>query len=98
MIALGSGEPTLTWRSFNRRTRLWELQGLKTSRGGWDPGLGWARGDERFITQTFDGRTHARIRYYAITADHFLWRADVSVDEGRTWLRDQWILEAQRRR
>jgi hypothetical protein len=95
---LGSGEPTLTWRSFNRARSVWELQGLKTSRGGWDPGLGWSRGDERFITQTFAGTTQAKIRYYRIAKDHFLWRADVSPDGGATWITDAWILEATRRK
>lgn len=95
---LGRGEPTLTWRSFNRSRRVWELQGLKTSRGSWDPGLAWSSGDERYVTQVFVGPgTHARMRYQRVTNDHFLWRADVSSDGGKTWIRDQWILEADRK-
>jgi hypothetical protein len=93
---LGNGEPTLTWRSFNRAKSVWEFQGLKTSRGSWDPGVAWSNGDERFVVQTFAGQTLARIRYQKVTANHFLWRADVSPDEGKTWLIDQWILEANR--
>jgi hypothetical protein len=93
---LGTGEPTLTWRSFNPKRKLWEFQGLKVSRGSWDPGIAWSNGDERFVVQTFAETTRARIRYQQVTNDHFLWRADVSVDGGKTWLPDQWILEANR--
>ncbi len=93
---LSSGEPTLTWRSFNKAKKVWEFQGLKVSRGSWDPGVAWSNGNERFVVQTFAGQTLARIRYQKVTANHFLWRADVSGDEGKTWLLDQWILEANR--
>ena len=76
---------------------MWEFQGLKTSRGSWDPGLAWSNGNERFVVQTFvDGTIKARIRYQRVTHDHFLWRADVSIDGGKTWIPDQWILEAHR--
>jgi hypothetical protein len=37
-----------------------------------------------------------RIRYYDITAEHFLWRADASSDGGKTWTRDFWKIEARR--
>jgi len=37
-----------------------------------------------------------RIRYYAVTPDHFLWRADGSSDGGKTWIRDFWKIEANR--
>jgi hypothetical protein len=93
---LGNAEPTLTWRSFNKAKNIWEFQGLKVSRGSWDPGVAWSSRDERFVVQTFAGVTLARIRYQKVTANHFLWRADVSPDQGQTWLVDQWILEATR--
>jgi hypothetical protein len=93
---LQGSEPTLTWRVFNPSRKLWELQGLKARRGSWDPGTAWSDGDQRFVLQTFTGVSQARIRYYRIQLDRFSWRADVSTDGGKTWLRDGWILEARR--
>jgi hypothetical protein len=91
-----STEPTLSWRVFNPSRRLWEMQGLKARRGSWDPGLAWGSGDERFVVQTFTGVSQARIKYHRIARDSFSWRADVSIDGGKTWTRDAWLLEAVR--
>ncbi len=48
------------------------------------------------VTRADAGVTLARIPYQKVTQNHFLWRADVSPDQGQTWLIDQWILEASR--
>jgi hypothetical protein len=37
-----------------------------------------------------------RIKYYAITPTHFLWRADGSRDGGKTWMKDVILIEATR--
>jgi hypothetical protein len=37
-----------------------------------------------------------RIRYFAIEANHFLWRGDRTTDGGKTWLLDAWTMEARR--
>ena len=53
--------------------------------------------DERLLIQHYGDYT-TRIKYYAITANHFLWRADGSSDGGRTWQLDLWKMEATRTR
>jgi hypothetical protein len=93
----GASDPTLSWRVFNPSRQLWEMQGLKARRGSWDPGIAWGSGDTRFVEQTFTNVSQARIRYYRITPNSFSWRADVSVDGGKTWMRDAWLIEARRR-
>jgi hypothetical protein len=37
-----------------------------------------------------------RVRYFDIQADRFLWRADHGSDNGKTWVRDFWMMEANR--
>ncbi len=37
-----------------------------------------------------------RIRYYDIQADRFSWSADVSKDDGKTWMKDFMHIEARR--
>jgi hypothetical protein len=91
-----SPDPTLSWRVFNPARQLWEMQGLKARRGSWDPGIAWGTGDVRYVEQTFTGVSQARIKYYNIKPNSFSWRADVSVDGGKTWMRDAWLIEAKR--
>ena len=65
----------------------------------WAPGVSWSDGKDRFVVQTYGTGSDAlitRIRYYAVTRDHFLWRADGSTDGGKTWMRDFWKIEANR--
>jgi len=81
---------------FNPTRLVWEFMGLKARRGSWDPGIAWAAGDERYLLQTFAQTTKARIRYYRITPSRFSWRADVSTDGGKTWVKDRWLMEVQR--
>ncbi|HEX8696956.1 MAG TPA: hypothetical protein VF746_31350 [Longimicrobium sp.] len=87
--------PTITWRVFNPQRGVWEIQGVQPRSGQWHPGIAWSEGDQRFVVQTF-GPMRARIRYYQVTPDHFLWRADGSEDGGRTWVADIWKIEAHR--
>lgn len=93
----GTSDPTISWRVFNPTRRLWEMQGLKAMRGSWDPGISWGTGSERFVEQTFTGVSVGRIRYYNITPKSFSWRADLSLDNGKTWIRDAWLIEARRK-
>jgi hypothetical protein len=37
-----------------------------------------------------------RMRYLALSPDHFVWRSDRSYDNGTTWIRDFAVLEATR--
>jgi hypothetical protein len=92
----GSDDPTITFRVFDPNAERWRLMGTRTSRGTWDPGISWSDGDQRFVVQTFREALLARIRYFDIRPDHFLWRADVSQDEGRTWILDAWSMDVTR--
>jgi len=88
----------LTFRSFNSERRLWEIQGVRLERGVWQPGVSWSDGENRYLVQDDpDRKIRIRIRYYAITPDRFLWRADGTNDGGKTWLRDIMLIEARRR-
>ncbi len=90
-----SDNGTWTYRVFNPQRGLWEMMGVGSEQGAWAPGLCWSRGTERLLVQRY-GPAIMRIRYTAITDTSFLWRADRSVDDGKTWVRDWWTMEAKR--
>ena len=92
-----SANGTYTWRAFSSQRRLWAIEGIGTRDNGgeWNPGLAWGDGANRYLVQHY-GSNIARIRYFNITPDSFLWRADWSQDGGRTWIRDFWIMRASR--
>ena len=98
----GSRSLTLTYRVYNQARKTWEIAGVSAKQGSpWAPGVSWsdARGD-RYVVQTYgtgEGALITRIRYYQVTPNHFLWRADGSTDGGKTWIRDFWKIEADRR-
>jgi hypothetical protein len=96
----GSRTLTLTYRVYNRARKTWEIAGVSAKQGSpWAPGVSWSDGKDRFVVQTYGTGPDAlitRIRYYAVTPDHFLWRADGSTDGGKTWMRDFWKIEANR--
>ena len=98
----GSRSLTLTYRVYNPTRKTWEIAGVSASQGTpWAPGVSWSDGRDRFVVQTYGTGEHAlitRIRYYAVTPNHFLWRADGSTDGGKTWIRDFWKIEADRAR
>lgn len=86
---------TWTYRAWNPERKLWEMEGINTRRGAWQPGLMWTDGDTRVLTEWY-GSMLVRFRYFAIQPDRFLWRADATFDRGRTWIRDYWTMEASR--
>jgi hypothetical protein len=86
---------TWTYRVFNPQRKLWEMQGVGSESGQWAPGLCWADADNRYVLQHY-GSTLMRIRYFAITDTAFLWRADMSTDNGKSWLNDRWTMSARR--
>jgi len=95
-------DPTSTWdagtwtyRAFNPQRKLWEMEGINTARGAWQPGLMWTAGDNRLLTEWY-GPMLVRFRYFAIQPDKFLWRADATFDRGKTWITDYWTMEAHR--
>jgi hypothetical protein len=96
----GSRSLTLTYRVYNRPRKTWEIAGVSAKQGSpWAPGVSWSDGRDRFVVQTYgtgEGSLITRIRYYQVTADHFLWRADGSTDGGKTWIKDFWKIEANR--
>lgn len=86
---------TWTYRAYNPERGLWEMQGVNTNQGDWQPGLMWSAGKDRLLTEWY-GPMLVRFRYFAIEADKFLWRADATFDQGKTWIRDYWTMEAHR--
>ena len=86
---------TWTYRAYNPERKLWEMEGINTARGAWQPGLMWTAGDSRLLTEWY-GPMLVRFRYFAIQPNSFLWRADATFDRGRTWIRDYWTMEAHR--
>jgi hypothetical protein len=88
---------TLTYRAYNPTRKLWEVQGTSTNSGEpWLPGVGWSDRGNRYLIQYYRGGTIIRFRYLAIEANRFLWRADMSPDNGASWTRDWWVMEATR--
>jgi hypothetical protein len=86
---------TWTYRAFNPSRGLWEMQGINTNQGAFQPGLMWRVGDDRLLTEWY-GAMLVRFRYFAIKPDRFLWRADATFDRGKTWIRDYWTMEVTR--
>jgi hypothetical protein len=86
---------TWTYRAWNPERKLWEMQGINTSVGAWQPGLMWSAGADRLLTEWY-GSMLVRFRYFAIEPDRFLWRADATFDRGKTWVRDYWTMEVHR--
>lgn len=86
---------TWTYRAYNPDRKLWEMQGINTNRGAWQPGLMWTDGDSRVLIEWY-GAMLVRFRYFAIQPDRFLWRADATFDRGKTWILDYWTMEAYR--
>jgi hypothetical protein len=86
---------TWTYRAYNPERKLWEMQGINTNVGAWQPGLMWSAGTDRVLIEWY-GPMLVRFRYFAIEPDKFLWRADATFDRGTTWIRDYWTMEAHR--
>ena len=86
---------TWTYRAYNPERKIWEMQGVNTNVGSWQPGLMWTAGDSRLLTEWY-GSMLVRFRYFAIQPDKFLWRADATFDRGKTWIRDYWTMEVHR--
>ena len=86
---------TWTYRAYNPERQIWEMQGINTNIGAFQPGLMWSDGDDRLLTEWY-GPMLVRFRYFAIEPDRFLWRADATFDRGETWIRDYWTMEVHR--
>jgi hypothetical protein len=86
---------TWTYRAYNPARKLWEMRGVNTNAGAWQPGLMWSAGNDRLLTEWY-GTMLVRFRYFAIAPNRFLWRADATFDRGTTWIRDYWTMEADR--
>lgn len=86
---------TYTYRAFSSQRHLWAIQGINTYAADWEPGLAWGDATNRYLVQHY-GTAIERIRYFAITATQFLWRADRSTDGGKTWILDHWTMQATR--
>lgn len=91
---------TTTIRAYNAGLDRWELIGTGDGSGLQDFGTAERDGDGVRIEQRF-GVSGPRpsiwkIRYSDIRPDAFTWRADRSLDDGKTWTRDHQRLEARR--
>jgi hypothetical protein len=86
---------TWTYRAYNPERGIWEMQGINTNSGAWQPGLMWSAGNDRLLTEWY-GPMLVRFKYFAIEPDKFLWRADATFDRGKTWIKDYWTMEAHR--
>lgn len=89
------GNSLYTYRAFDPNRKVWQIVGMSSRGGEIQPGLTWSNGTSRFVIQRSHGNL-SRIRYFAIDANHFLWRSDLSVDGGKTWLLDEGIMDAKR--
>jgi hypothetical protein len=88
---------TLTYRAYNPTRKLWEVQGTSTNNNApWLPGVGWSDSTNRYLVQYYGRDAIIRFRYFAIEPNHFLWRADMSSDAGKSWTRDWWVMEVTR--
>jgi hypothetical protein len=86
---------TWTYRAYNPERKLWEMQGINTNAGAFQPGTMWSMGEDRVLIEWY-GPMLVRFRSFAIQPDKFLWRADATFDKGKTWIRDYWTMEVHR--
>lgn len=84
-----------TLRLFDPAQKVWQLMGAQSRGGKLGPGKSWSGGGHIYIVQ-HNATGIVRIKYFAIEADRFLWRADHSKDNGKTWVRDFWMMEVNR--
>lgn len=84
-----------TYRIFDPEEKVWRLVGANSRGGSIIPGRTWADPDGRSGIEWY-GDVLVRFRYFAITANHFLWRQDQSRDGGKTWILDTGMMEARR--
>ncbi len=82
-------------RSYNAKTKEWELVSTDNGTGLQNTGIGHREGGEVRIEQKF-GPAILRIRYYDIGPDRFSWTADRSTDGGKTWKTNFQQLQARR--
>ena len=91
---------TTTIRAYNAAADRWELVGMEEGNGLQDVGTGRRVGAEVHIEQRFGvagGNPSARrIRYHNIRPDSFSWASDRSPDGGKTWVKDDLLIEAKR--
>lgn len=93
--SIPTGLSLYTYRVFDPERKVWQMIGASSNGGEIQPGLTWSNGTSRFAIQRNRGRL-VRIRYLSIDADSFLWRSDLSLDAGKTWLLDIGTMEAKR--
>jgi hypothetical protein len=93
--SLPMAQSLYTYRTFDPERRIWQMIGSSSDGGEIEPGLTWSDGTSRYAIQRNHG-VLSRIRYVSIGTNHFLWRADRSVDGGKTWLLDAGTMEARR--
>ena len=86
---------TWTYRAYNPQRKIWEMEGINTNNGAWQPGKMWSLGNDRVLIEWY-GQMLVRFRYFAIQPNKFLWRADATFDRGKTWINDYWTMEATR--
>ena len=86
---------TWTYRAYNPQRKIWEMRGINTSLGAWQPGLMWRDGESRLLTEWY-GNMLVRFRYFDIRPDRFLWRADATFNRGKSWIPDYWTMEVFR--
>jgi len=91
---------TTTVRAYNGVLDRWELISMDKETGLQNFGTGHREGAEMRIEQKFGEMSpHPslwRIRYHDIQMDRFLWTADRSTDDGKTWEADFQRIEARR--
>jgi hypothetical protein len=91
---------TTTLRNYNPHLDRWELVGASPGTGLLDFGTARKEGAEMHIEQRFGVAAGTpsvwRIRYHAIEKDRFSWRADRSLDDGKTWVENHQTIEARR--
>lgn len=91
---------TTTIRAYNAAADRWELVGMDEGNGLQDVGTGRRVGGEVHIEQKFGviaaNPSMRKIRYYNIRPDGFSWASDRSPDGGKTWVKDDLLIEAKR--
>ena len=93
-----------SYRIFDHVRKQWDCRYVQLILPGDDGGqrlaqwaefTAWPEGSTLRVDQ-HGPRSSLRITYYDIAKDSFRWKADVSIDGGKTWKADQIRIEARR--
>lgn len=93
---VGPHEYGITLRCYDRQIDAWRLAWMQPASGEFVNLIGRSVGDT-VVAETCEGEPSRRWSFTDITPDSFVWRGEVSSDNGATWSLEQEMKAGRRR-